>query len=69
MSYVIEKPNTPYTTEKDCPMKFSNDDFSLDDAVAHIIAQREKGVPFTFPNSDLLKKVVMKEKWWSKNYA
>lgn len=61
ISYAIEKPNTSYTAEEDCPMKFSNNDICINDAVERIIKNNE---PFIFPNSDLLAKAVMGEKWW-----
>jgi hypothetical protein len=64
MSYVIEKPNTLYKTAEDCPMKFSNNDISLDVAIKNIV---ESGKPFSFPNSDLLIGAVMDTPWSEDN--
>lgn len=61
MSYTIEKPNTSYTTEKDCPYKFSNTDVSFDTAVANIIKNNED-IPF--PNQELVMMATSGKKWW-----
>ncbi|MDR0306988.1 MAG: hypothetical protein LBI42_09165 [Chitinispirillales bacterium] len=53
--YVIEKPNTSYVTEQECPYKFDNSDESFDAAVQEFIAGDET---FSSPNSDLLERAV-----------
>lgn len=53
--YAVLKPNTPYQSEEDCPMKFDGEGDDLDDAVRRI---QESGVPFKMANTDLLEYAV-----------
>jgi hypothetical protein len=54
--YAVLKPNTPYQTEDDCPMKFVNgEEFTMDEAIAHVA---EIEIPLKFTNLDLLEYAV-----------
>jgi len=56
--YTVLKPKTAYQTEEDCPMKFVNgEEFTLDEAIKHILAKKDEQ-PFKMTNVDLLREAV-----------